>query len=283
MNKLGKIKNSSTAFFLFLLCWIAYFTAYIGRLNYSSAMSDMIQTGILTQSHAGFISMLYFFSYGFGQLLNGILGDWLPPQKMIFTGLFLAAVMNFLMPLISLYPFMAAVWGINGYAQAMIWPPIIRIFSEMLDSRRKLKYSIDIVSSQASGTLGFLSPFCYHPSSVRMEICIYRCFHTSFYRCAGLESGFFRCMQTNRHRRQKYFRLFCIRKVTILGIDPNQWNLPAFIPYHDPWNVKRRSYHLGSHIHFREFSYFPFFFCTNYHITSYFQSCRRLSCKICIY
>lgn len=60
MNKLGKIKNSSTAFFLFLLCWIAYFTAYIGRLNYSSAMSDMIQTGILTQSHAGFISMLYF-------------------------------------------------------------------------------------------------------------------------------------------------------------------------------------------------------------------------------
>lgn len=83
MNKLGKIKNSSTAFFLFLLCWIAYFTAYIGRLNYSSAMSDMIQTGILTQSHAGFISMLYFFSYGFGQLLNGILGDWLPPQKMI--------------------------------------------------------------------------------------------------------------------------------------------------------------------------------------------------------
>ena len=101
MNKLGKIKNSSTAFFLFLLCWIAYFTAYIGRLNYSSAMSDMIQTGILTQSHAGFISMLYFFSYGFGQLLNGILGDWLPPQKMIFTGLFLAAVMNFLMPLMS--------------------------------------------------------------------------------------------------------------------------------------------------------------------------------------
>ena len=71
MNKLGKIKNSSTAFFLFLLCWIAYFTAYIGRLNYSSAMSDMIQTGILTQSHAGFISMLYFF----------LLRLWSAPQR----------------------------------------------------------------------------------------------------------------------------------------------------------------------------------------------------------
>lgn len=153
MNRLGRIKNSSTAFFLFILCWIAYFTAYIGRLNYSSAMSDMIRNGILTQSHAGFISMLYFFSYGCGQFLNGLLGDRLPPQRMIFTGLFLAAGMNFLMPLVSFYPVMAAIWGINGYAQAMIWPPIIRIFSEMLDSRRKLKYSIDIVSSQAAGTL----------------------------------------------------------------------------------------------------------------------------------
>lgn len=153
MNRLSRIKNSNTAFFLFTLCWIAYFTAYIGRLNYSSAMSDMIQDRILTQSHAGFISMLYFFSYGCGQFFNGILGDRFSPHKMIFIGLFLAAGMNFMMPLVSLYPTMAAVWGINGYAQAMIWPPIIRIFSEMLDSHKKLKYSIDIVSSQAAGTL----------------------------------------------------------------------------------------------------------------------------------
>ena len=108
MNRLSRIKNSNTAFFLFTLCWIAYFTAYIGRLNYSSAMSDMIQDRILTQSHAGFISMLYFFSYGCGQFFNGILGDRFSPHKMIFIGLFLAAGMNFMMPL---YPFI------------LLWPP----------------------------------------------------------------------------------------------------------------------------------------------------------------
>ena len=35
----------------------------------------------------------------------------------------------------------------------MIWPPIIRICAEMLSSKKKQKYCIDIVSSQVAGTL----------------------------------------------------------------------------------------------------------------------------------
>ena len=72
MKQTWQNKKFSTAFFSFPACaGLPYFTAYIGRLNYSSAMSDMIQTGILTQSHAGFISMLYFF----------LLRLWSAPQR----------------------------------------------------------------------------------------------------------------------------------------------------------------------------------------------------------
>ena len=94
MGKLRKITNGRTAMALFLLCWAAYFTSYIGRLNYSSAMTAMIQEEILTKSQAGFISMVYFFAYGIGQLCNGLLGDRMHPGKMIFTGLSAAALMN---------------------------------------------------------------------------------------------------------------------------------------------------------------------------------------------
>lgn len=59
---------------LFLLCRSAYFTSYIGRLNYSSVMTAMILGEILTKSQAGFISMVYFLAYGIGQLCNGLLG-----------------------------------------------------------------------------------------------------------------------------------------------------------------------------------------------------------------
>lgn len=87
MKQMRKIDNSRDAQLLFLLCWFAYFTSYIGRLNYSSAMTAMIQEAVLTKSQAGFISMVYFFAYGIGQFCNGMLGDRFHPGKMIFVGL----------------------------------------------------------------------------------------------------------------------------------------------------------------------------------------------------
>lgn len=140
-------------FWLFALCWLVYFTSYIGRLNYSSVIASIKEAGILTLSQAGSISMIYFFAYGGGQLINGILGDKVKPQWMIFMGLFCSGVANFLMGVVKSYPLMMLLWGINGYAQAMIWPPIIRIFAEKYTDQNKMKYSVDIVSSMAVGTL----------------------------------------------------------------------------------------------------------------------------------
>lgn len=138
---------------LFVLCWIAYFTSYLGRLNYSSAMTVMIKETVLSKSQAGFISMTYFFAYGIGQLLNGFLGDKVNPRKMIFLGLSISGAANLIMGCFADFGIMAAVWCINGYAQAMIWPPIIRIFAEMLEEKTKLRFCINIISTQALGTL----------------------------------------------------------------------------------------------------------------------------------
>ena len=153
MKRMRRIESPKVAQLLFLLCWFAYFTSYIGRLNYSSAMTAMIQETVLTKSQAGFVSMVYFFAYGIGQLCNGILGDKFHPGKMIFTGLAIAAGANLCMGFVGGFGAMAVVWGINGYAQAMIWPPIIRIFAEMVSKEQKMKFCVDIVSSQVLGTL----------------------------------------------------------------------------------------------------------------------------------
>ena len=115
---------------LFGLCWMVYCTSYLGRLNYSSAMMLMINDNILTASQAGFISMIYFFAYGTGQLVNGILGDMINPKWMIFTGLAGSGIANIIMGICPYFYGMAFIWGINGYFQAMIWAPIIRIFAE---------------------------------------------------------------------------------------------------------------------------------------------------------
>lgn len=148
-----RVLDGKKATVLFLLCWVAYFSSYLGRLNYSSAMSSIMDDGVLTLSQAGLISMIYFFAYGGGQFCNGILGDKLKPELMIFAGLFLSGIANLLMGMVSVFPVMAVLWGINGYTQSMIWPPVIRIFAEKFTYERKRKYSVDITSSMAVGTL----------------------------------------------------------------------------------------------------------------------------------
>lgn len=153
MHKYKKITDVRMTTLLFVLCWIAYFTSYLGRLNYSSAMTVMIKETVLSKSQAGFISMTYFFAYGIGQLLNGFLGDKVNPRKMIFLGLSISGAANLIMGCFADFGIMAAVWCINGYAQAMIWPPIIRIFAEILEEKTKLRFCINIISTQALGTL----------------------------------------------------------------------------------------------------------------------------------
>ncbi|NBJ92249.1 MFS transporter [Parablautia muri] len=148
-----KLVDKKMGNFLFLLCWCVYFASYIGRLNYSSVMSSMIEEGLLSFSQAGSISMVYFFAYGIGQISNGILGDRLKPQNMIFFGLLCSGFSNLLMGSVGAFPAMAVLWGVNGYMQSMIWPPIIRIFAEKYTEEGKRKCSVDIVSSMAAGTL----------------------------------------------------------------------------------------------------------------------------------
>lgn len=67
MKRFHKLESNKMAFCLFLLCWLAYFTSYIGRLNFSSAMTAMIDEQVLAGSQAGFISMVYFFAYALGR------------------------------------------------------------------------------------------------------------------------------------------------------------------------------------------------------------------------
>ena len=152
-KKLNRIYDGPMQTFLFWLCWLVYFASYIGRLNYSSAMPAMIGGSVITASQAGFISMVYFFAYGAGQFLNGMLADRLHPGKMIFIGLFASGLLNMAMGFLSGFGLMALFWCANEYTQAMIWPPIMRIFAKMMTEERKVKYCVHITSTMAVGTL----------------------------------------------------------------------------------------------------------------------------------
>lgn len=138
---------------IFKLTWLAYFTAYTGRLNFPSIMGELIKNGYINFSQTGIIAMVYFITYALGQVINGILGDKLNPKYMVFSGLLLSSCANLFMSFSPTFIHLAIVWGLNGYFQSMIWPPIIRIYSEYFNFKHKNNASINIVSSMVLGAL----------------------------------------------------------------------------------------------------------------------------------
>lgn len=149
LKRLESLKHGT---FLFVICWIAYYASYIGRYNYSAAMGELLDKNVLSISTAGAVSTAYFLLYGIGQLINGFLSSKISPYTMISLGLFCAGAANVVMGIVP-SPLMVLVWAINGFCQSMIWPPMIRLFAEVLPKQQQKKACTNITSTSPLGTV----------------------------------------------------------------------------------------------------------------------------------
>lgn len=152
-KKVYKITDSRHIHMLFGVCWLAYFSTYIGRLNYSASLSQMIAAEGFDKGQAGFIGTIFFFSYGVGQIASGFLGDKWSPRFMVFSGLLVSGICNFCMAVFHNPVWMAAAWGMNGMFQAMIWSPMVRLLSDWLLPEIGTKSCVAINSSVPLGTM----------------------------------------------------------------------------------------------------------------------------------
>lgn len=138
---------------LFWLCWFAYSMSYIGRLNYSASMADILAAGEVTKAFLGSVGTGFLACYGAGQLLNGIIGDKLSPKFMVGIGLFGAGAANVLMGLNTTPGRMLIIWCANGYFQSMLWSPIIRCFAEWLPGNTRSKAGVNLSTTIPIGTI----------------------------------------------------------------------------------------------------------------------------------
>ncbi len=147
-----KILSAGTL--LFVACWAAYCASYLGRINYTAALTAIVAHGVFSKSHAGLIGTVYFFCYGACQIFSGILGDRVSPYKMIGAGLAGTVCANILMPLCSgSYIVMSVVWGFNGIVQSMLWTPILYIISNVLPEEQRRRACLYIAASFPVGSL----------------------------------------------------------------------------------------------------------------------------------
>ena len=149
---------------LIAVCSVVYFISYLSRKNFAVVMAAMISGQVIDKLVGGFIGMGMFVFYGIGQIVSGYLGDKIKPRSIMATGIALAMITNILMPLtagVSQW-LLIPVWSVNGFAQALLWPPIVKLLADNLDSETYVSANLIVTSAAHVATvlLYLLVPVC---------------------------------------------------------------------------------------------------------------------------
>ncbi|GHV11433.1 hypothetical protein FACS1894219_02580 [Clostridia bacterium] len=173
------LNDKKTEKAVFIFCWIAYFSVYTGRYNFSAALAQMTDEGFISSAEGGLIASFFFFAYGFGHIIAGFLGDRTSPFMMIGLGMSVSAALNLSMMIApeNAVPAMCVIWGLNGLSQSVIWSPIVRIFSQLLSEERRFKASVNINTTVPAGIL-----FTYLLSAALLSVFTWR----SVFAAAGI-------------------------------------------------------------------------------------------------
>lgn len=138
---------------LFLLCWLAYTSTYICRLNFSAVIPELTAGGVMSESRIAAISSVFFVCYGVGQLFSGIIGDKLNTRIMIFSGVLISSLCNILIFFFHTFEALFILWALNGVVQSLVWTPILKIASVEYDSKSRDKFGIDMATTVPIGTV----------------------------------------------------------------------------------------------------------------------------------
>ena len=153
MSKAAAEKIEKKDLALFAVCWLGYFFAYFGRMNYSACMAAIIVAEGYSKGMVGLVGTGLFITYGLGQIFSGFLGDYVATRKMIVVGLVGSSLSNLFMCLAPSLNFMIVAWCINGFMQSLLWSPIVRLFAQYFTSQVRGTLGVYINSTVPVGTL----------------------------------------------------------------------------------------------------------------------------------
>ena len=134
--------------FVFLCC-LVYFTSYLTRINYGAVLVEIIRDLDITKEAGSIAVTGSFITYGVGQLISGLLGDKMSPRLLIALGLCSTAAVNLSMVFLPDIRIMTVVWCFNGFFQAMLWPPLVKMMAENLQGTAYTR-AVVLVSAAAS-------------------------------------------------------------------------------------------------------------------------------------
>lgn len=147
------VQERKKVYAVICLFMFTYMVSYITRINYGAIIVDMVRSTGYTKSALSMALTGSFITYGAGQIVSGLLGDKFRPKLLVFFGLLLSVGMNVIIPFCPSPFFMLAVWCVNGFAQAFMWPPIVRLMTVFFNEDDFRKASVFVSWGSSFGTI----------------------------------------------------------------------------------------------------------------------------------
>ena len=145
---------------LIALLTLVYTASYLCRYSYATVLPEMVRESGRSKTELSVAVTCLFVCYGVGQLISGVLGDRLPPKRLVLAGMVLSAVLNAIVPFASSVWVVRVLWCLNGFAQAFFWPPIVTMMAALLSEKDYARGSEYVCYGGYAGTilLYLLSP-----------------------------------------------------------------------------------------------------------------------------
>ena len=142
-------KSNKKQVTLIVLCWAIYTFAYFGKYSYTCNGVPIKRFYGVSSDEFSLATTFFFFAYGAGQIINGLICGKYNLRYMLTGALILSSAINISVYLGLPFYLIKYAWLVNGLCQAILWPSILRVLSCNLDEKYT-KIAVIVMSTTTS-------------------------------------------------------------------------------------------------------------------------------------
>jgi OPA family glycerol-3-phosphate transporter-like MFS transporter len=141
--------------FAAMFCYLFFYT---GRQTFGFAIPGIQAEFGVSKETLGWVSAALLWCYAIGQAINGNLGDKFGGRRVMSAGAILSCMANWAASFATGVLSLGALWGLNGYFQAMGWAPGSRLLSNWFGKHERGKvFGFYVFAAGMASVLSFVT------------------------------------------------------------------------------------------------------------------------------
>lgn len=145
-------RDNARQILLIVVCWLVYTASYLGKYCYSCNLNGIMFYYGVSHADAGLVSTMFFFAYGAGQIINGILCRKYNARFIITFSLLVSAGINLAVFFLPSFFTLKYLWLLNGFSLSFLWAVISTVLSGCLSDENLKKAVVAMSVCTPAGT-----------------------------------------------------------------------------------------------------------------------------------